>query len=690
MRIVLVHPPLAVTQSRESLHQLDDHDNSRPAIGLYSLAATLLEAGHEVRLAEDALTPWRESLQGAKDFKPDLVGLTAMTHNREIARQWSRDFKELCPKTPLILGGVHATHLFADILERWPQVDFVAVGEAEESLPELVRRLERQEETTAIPGIASRLPGQKCEPNAATGQMILEGVPSGEALAERGISWAGFAPPILDLGRLPVPIRHFSYDILSASRGCPFQCAFCCSPAMWGRKVRHRPVEHVLEELEGMARYGYTQVGFKDETFTMNARRVEEVCRAILDRGIRLWWSCDTRVDCVDEERLYWMRKAGCDYVSFGVESGSPEMLERINKRTRPEQVREATRLARRFGIKVRFYLIRNLPGEKPKDIEASLNLTRQSRPHFVYIADLVLSPGTELFRQYCRDFEADDSIWFTHKAPLLEWPKRAVPLNHPRNQELAALSNVIKEAESHEPLYPFTEEELRDALKVAPECYATNLDLALFLKKTERYSEALPFFEAALEQHPQSDKAMTDLGACLMQTGQTDKARQLWADVTQMELARPVNRAMAHLHLAALTLKEKDVDAALSHCWQAHELQPDDPDPLCYITETAFRVQRLEEAEKAAELWTKRAPESGAPWHYLAVMAVAQKNLADGQTFFEAAIQREPQHPEYRTNYARLLAQAGHLDPARKLLEPLKERYTPAAELLKQLEGLS
>ena len=136
-----------------------------------------------------------------------------------------------------------------------------------------------------------------------------------------------------DLDRLASPHDYFATHILMTSRGCPWQCTFCGAETTWGRGFRGRSVPRVLDDIEhALDKLPVKMLQIKDDTFTANKRRALEICNGIIERGLRFSWSCDTRVDVLTDELLGAMRRAGCQRLSLGVESGSPGVLAKINK----------------------------------------------------------------------------------------------------------------------------------------------------------------------------------------------------------------------------------------------------------------------------------------------------------------------------------------------------------------------
>jgi radical SAM superfamily enzyme YgiQ (UPF0313 family) len=186
---------------------------------------------------------------------------------------------------------------------------------------------------------------------------------------------------------------------IQTSRGCPSQCIFCLSPIISGMKLRERSVENIIAEIEECVdKYNIKNFFFRADTFTINKKTVIEICKRIINRKLEIEWVANSRVNTLDEERLKWMKKAGCWLVALGIESGNDEIQKRIKKGTTRTQAREAVELCKKFGIKTfGFYLI-GFPWETKEMIMDTLNLARELRCDFSEIHIAIPYEGTEFY----------------------------------------------------------------------------------------------------------------------------------------------------------------------------------------------------------------------------------------------------------------------------------------------------
>jgi anaerobic magnesium-protoporphyrin IX monomethyl ester cyclase len=365
----------------------DDPFLSLLPVGVGSLVAVLRKRGVEARAANlNGMSPAALSKLLLAE-RPDLLGISVMTHNRHDSVGLAELAKMLNPACFVVFGGPHATHRCREILASYPCVDAVVLGEGEETLAELAGMVQRGEtsELQEVRGIAFRHAGS--------------------------ITITPPRPPLADLDLLPATYEGFrgginidlrrQTEFLITSRGCPAACTFCSSPLFWGRSLRFRTPLSMVDEIRAIRdRYGLIYFSIRDDTFTADRTRVIKFCRLLLEERLFILWNCQSRVSAVDEEMLLWMRRAGCDCIQYGVESGSPALLEILGKRIIPQQIIAAAQMTRRVGIRLSIYLMTGLPGEGEGELKETLSLLQRVTADDGQVSPLAYYPGTRLFGQ--------------------------------------------------------------------------------------------------------------------------------------------------------------------------------------------------------------------------------------------------------------------------------------------------
>jgi anaerobic magnesium-protoporphyrin IX monomethyl ester cyclase len=320
-----------------------------------------------------------ETVERVVALEPKVLGIGAMTPMVLTAAEIAQRVKEQLPGVRIVLGGFHATFLPERSLEEFPAFDHIAVGESEVSFSELVRRVLGGEPCDDIPGIWSR----------ATSGFTRNG--------------RGTIPPTLD--ELGAPAWHlFDREDLGkycttlavmGIRGCPFACNFCSRP--YGRTVRKRTPARIVDEIEhNVAEFGIAKLHFYDETFSVDRRHTEELCRDIIDRSLELEWTCTVHANTVDPELAQQMKRAGCTYAGYGVESGDPTILKAMGKGVNRERIVRARRILREAGITTMGFFIFGHPNETRRSIWRTIRFAVQLNPDIASIGILVPYPGTE------------------------------------------------------------------------------------------------------------------------------------------------------------------------------------------------------------------------------------------------------------------------------------------------------
>lgn len=382
-------------------------------IYLAYVAAVLEEAGVEVAFVDAVMEEMsiEDFSSAVAKIGPDLLVMECSTPSIYHDLETARAAKESVDGAFVALIGSHTTYFHEQILKDNPAVDAVVRGEAEATVQDLALCLASGEDLSQVLGLTYR-----------HGAEILINPPR---------------PLIEDLDSLPFPARHIVRQegyraaiysgvrptAMVSSRGCPYHCVYCLWPdTLYGHKFRARSAVNVVEEIEQVVRdYGVDEIYFDDDCLTLNKKRVLEICRLIQERGLEVKWIVQARVDTVDKEVLAAMKQAGCHYILFGVESGSPKMLEIMKKRITLDRVRQAFRECREVGIKTQAFFLFGVPGENRETIEETIRFAKEIDADSTQFAVAIPHPGTELY-QTCmdngwlvfdnwEDFAAEDSL---------------------------------------------------------------------------------------------------------------------------------------------------------------------------------------------------------------------------------------------------------------------------------------
>ena len=334
-------------------------ENPSPPLGLAFLAAALEKAGVEVKICDFVVFFYQPEAFRLmiNRFNPDIVGATAVTMTFDNAIQIIGEAKQCLPDCLTVMGGPHVSFCAEQTLEDYPELDMVVLGEGEETLVEIAGGILDKTGWDHIPGLVYR---------RATAI-----ISTGKRCVIRDVNTLD--PParhLLALGRyraLGMPIS------MTTSRGCPYSCIFCVGRKMAGAKVRYWNPVRVADEMETLSRYGFCQINIADDLFTADARHCHAVCDEILKRNLEVKWTAFARVDTVSLDVLRHMKAAGCQAVSFGIESGNAGILKTIRKGITLDQVIEAVSACNQSGLLPHGSFILGLPGETPETLKETL-----------------------------------------------------------------------------------------------------------------------------------------------------------------------------------------------------------------------------------------------------------------------------------------------------------------------------
>ena len=283
--------------------------------------------------------------------------------------------------------GSHVTALPEETLREYPTLDFIIMGEAEASLRELIDRIENGESLEDVKGIGFRQDDGTIRIN--------EKRPAIENLDDLPYPRHDLLP--LDKYRLPLIGKRYTF--VMTSRGCPYNCIFCRSPVMWGRKVRQRSPDSIIGELKELKKLGVHSLVFHSDTFTLDKKWVLEFCKKMVDEKLDIRWITNSRADTVDEEMLRWMKRAGCWMIAYGFETGSQKVLDNVKKGITINQIKDVAKWTEESGIKAWGYFIIGLPGETKESIDETIKLSKELPLYSVNFAVGAPYPGTEFHK---------------------------------------------------------------------------------------------------------------------------------------------------------------------------------------------------------------------------------------------------------------------------------------------------
>jgi len=357
-----------------------------PPLGLGYIAAYLKQHRISVALVDCTYISEKEALERIKQSDPKIIGIYSMFSMKNKAIQLAKQLRKNCEI--LIAGGPLPTSNPDAFLDYF---DVVAMGEGEETMLDIVRKTERNDDLWDVKGIKFH--------NKNSGKT--------RQTAPRGF--------IQNLDSIPFPSRelfdneaykdyykqHFGYTTTSlmTSRGCPFNCDFCSRP-VFGNQFRTRSAKNIVDEMDEVAALGYDRVWFADDCFTLNRKRLIAICDEIIKRRIKIGWECLSRVDTIDPEIASKMKESGCIRVYFGIESGNDQVLKLMRKQITTKQAKKGVTTAKQAGIQVGAFFIVGYPNETNQTILDSIKFASSLPLDYLSFTLPYPIPGTPLYER--------------------------------------------------------------------------------------------------------------------------------------------------------------------------------------------------------------------------------------------------------------------------------------------------
>lgn len=395
MRVLIINPPWpgkgfgTRSQNRIIKHRSDKY-LQYPIFLAYS-AAQLKQAGHSVAYMDSVIQDLdhNQTLVQAQEKEPEVIFMETTTPSIEADYESLLALKS-ATGAKVIVGGPHATYFHKAVLGDCAAIDIVIRHEFDTKIAQVISNLNN---VRAVEGVTYR-----------NGTEIVD---NGDGnLAE-------------DLDKIPFPDReiipwHWYLEAwysrkpfmnMMTSRGCPYHCAFCLWPqSMYGHKQRFRSIDNVFAEIHHLVdRYGVREINVDDGTFTTNKQRVIEFCQRLRSERINLIWTCNGRLDNLDDEMLEEMKMSGCKMIRLGVESGSQEVLNNIKKGLSLKQIEDGMRMVKKHGIQALGGFMFGFPYDSKETVEQTLRLAKKLSPDQVQFSISMCYPGTSLY-EYAKD----------------------------------------------------------------------------------------------------------------------------------------------------------------------------------------------------------------------------------------------------------------------------------------------
>lgn len=336
------------------------------------------------------------------NFSPDIIGYQILTVNRASSYRLIEYIHEQHPKIQQVIGGIHATIMYKQLLEKYPYL-IAVIGEGEITFPELIRKLTNEPlELEQIDGIAYNRNGVV---HATNPRRLIE-----------------------NLDELPIPKHELFfnpkriYGNIMTSRGCPFNCSFCCLDKLSQRRVRKRSVANIIKEIEWLIKKypNMKAIWIHDDTFFIDNKHTIELCDEIIKRKLNISFVCSGRVKPISQELVTKLEKANFKKILLGLESGDEGILKRCHKNITQVDVEHAFRLFSKTNIFILAFLIVGLPGETIETIKETAKFVKklQKIKYVPYNDAAVLSvyPGTEVYEIAKAGGMIDDDFWLTDK----------------------------------------------------------------------------------------------------------------------------------------------------------------------------------------------------------------------------------------------------------------------------------
>lgn len=388
VKVTLISP----AAFRENLHERSEPACSWPPLGILYLATLLQKEGYEVSVLDQAAKGYSidETAKWAKKENPDVLGFSTLASSGRTAALTAGEIKKEMPDTKIVFGNYYATFNAEHVMQKYPWVDIIVQSEGEITTLELAKSLKNEEKLKNVSGLTFREKGKII----STPERLLIKDVNALPFPDRDLLDVDYHSEVA--GAIVAPEK---FTTVLSSRGCPFRCRFCGCQRFARGIWRARSAKNTVEELRLISSMGHKQFLFVDDSFTVQPKRVIEICREMRKEKIDMDWTCEGRVDSCSFEMMHEMVKAGCKIIYFGIESANQRILDYYGKRITPNQSEKAVKTARKAGMDaiVASFIV-GAPTETREEMENTLTFARKIPIDFPQFNILGVFPGMDIW----------------------------------------------------------------------------------------------------------------------------------------------------------------------------------------------------------------------------------------------------------------------------------------------------
>ncbi len=381
--------PTAISGKKEIViiwpAEIEKQSSLAPPLGLTYINSSLKNAGYRTRVMDILFDPGMSQLKNSS-ISGGIYLISFPTALFNQVKQMISIIRQRDPASFIIGGGPHPSASREKTLEEL-DMDLVALGESEIGIVDIIKTIEANGDFSKLLGVIYR---------DAHGKII--------KTADRPFIENLDDLPIPDPGDFPMDkyfaLKGYREMSVYTSRGCPYRCTFCqpILVSLFGPKVRYQSPKKVVDTIEYLVKkFKLDSFVFTDDTFAFHQERVVEICQEIITRKIPIFWRCQTRVN-LSRRTLEWMKRAGCIFVAFGVESGSQKILDNVNKMATVQQAVDVFKNCKELGILTHAYLMVGNLGESKETVQETINLIKTIKPFSWNVSISTPYPGTYLY----------------------------------------------------------------------------------------------------------------------------------------------------------------------------------------------------------------------------------------------------------------------------------------------------